>query len=113
MKQIKELKEKGLTNKQIAIQLGISEGKVTYWTNPNSNIKMKEKSKKFYHSLTDQQKKELLSKRKEYMRNYFKNRYNNDSDFRESIRQRQREYLKRVALNKKSNLGLPVPVSKE
>jgi predicted transcriptional regulator len=113
MNQIKELKEKGLTNKQIAIELGISEGKVSYWTNPESMRNMKEKSKRYYYSLTIKERKEILSKRKQYMRNYLHNRYHNDESFRLRVRETQRKYLKRIALNKKSNLGLPVPVSKE
>jgi len=113
MNQIIQLSKEGLNHKQIAKQLGISEGKVTYWLNENSRIRMKEKSKRYYYSMSKQERKDLLEKRKEYMRNYFKTRYNSDEKFRESIRQRQRIYSKQVALNRKSNLGLPVPASKE
>jgi transposase len=113
MSQIQELNKQGLNHKQIAKQLKISEGKVTYWLNEESRIKMKEKSKKYYHALSKEQKKVLLEKRKEYMRNYFKTRYKSDEKFRQSVRDRQRVYFKQVALNRKSSLGLPVPVSKE
>lgn len=92
---IKELKAKGLIVKEIASKVKCSIDAVTYHTNDNyRNYKKGEYARSKYRHLTKQEKKIRYNKSKEYFKEYFKNRYHNDLEFRN-------KHLERVKRNQK------------
>jgi hypothetical protein len=71
-----ELRKQGFRLRFIAKKFGVSEGTVSYHTNKHYNLMVKEYAKRKVETT------EGRLKEREYMKNYIKERYNTDSDFR-------------------------------
>ncbi len=84
---IKSMKAAGLTNKKVGENLGIAPSTVAYHSDEDQRQKSIKRSIKNQKPLS----KEQREKKKIYMREYMSNRYKNDSEFRERIRETSRE----------------------
>lgn len=89
---IKELREKGLKQYEIAERLGISLETTKYWL--MSESKRKELCKKRYErfkKLPIEKKRELYKKRIPYIKKYLKIKYKKDEEYREYKKQKAKE----------------------
>lgn len=82
LKKMKKLRENGITYKEISEKVGLSESVVQYWLSPRQKENGIKRGKKFYAKLTPKQKKEKSKKGYLYRKKYYKERYNNDEEFR-------------------------------
>lgn len=78
---MKELREMGLTFSGIGKTLGLSESTVQYHLNP------KYRKETIARSIKNQKSRD----KKEYLKNYMKERYNNDEEFKERVKKDNRE----------------------
>jgi len=88
--QILELKEKGLSNNKIAIELKVSSSTVAYHVNPEARRKQIERSIKNHKIKTPEERSKYSISRREYNKNYMKKRYAEDEVFREKQKERAR-----------------------
>ena len=91
-KQIEEIKLlKGKKSSfEIAKDFGVSQSAIIYW---NSNRdKCIQREKDYVKKLSPEQKVIRYAKQKEYQKNYRRNRYKTDPEFREKIKEKAREY---------------------
>ena len=106
--QIKEIVESNLPIKELANQFNVSENCILYHKNPELRTKVIERAKKAdkLRTLNGTNWRQRNPERvREYMRNYIKNRYNNDPEFKAKMQERNRNYQtkKRGELNGKIN----------
>ena len=102
---IQELKTQGKTKMQIVDELKLHYNTVIYWYSEDTRTKKKERQRKWakkkYSSMTVKQRQEERKQKREYNRDYHKNRYHEDKDFREKQKKATRDYQK--ACKEKSN----------
>jgi hypothetical protein len=89
--EIKELRSKGETQMNLAIKYNVSLGTIAYHTIEKNRLRQIEASKKYFKNLSNEKKKELYNKRKEYLLSYYKNKYNTDESFRNKVKERNKE----------------------
>lgn len=92
--EMKQLQKEGLSYPEISIKLKIKYHSVIYHLNDNYRKKTIERVKK-------NRKKSDGEKNKKYHRDYQKDRYANDSEFRKKQQERSREYKKKKTQEKK------------
>lgn len=96
IEEIKRLNQSGVTQKEIAKIMEVSQRAISYWINGEEY--RKEVSKKIYESFknkTLEDKKEIYRRRKDYMRRYMRRRYMKDESFREKQKERSRNNIVR------------------
>lgn len=82
-KKIMELYSSGKRIVDISKLMGINPSSVTYWCKGEDYRKKRwKKMVEYFKALPKEQKKKIYSKRKEYYKNYFKNRYHTDPEFK-------------------------------
>lgn len=97
-KQIEEIREKykqGVKVYKLAEEYNLSAATIYYWANDEINKKRKEESKKYYANLSQSRKKEIYNNKKEYIKDYMRNRYQRDKEFRKKHIERVKDYNKR------------------
>lgn len=87
---IQELRSKGKSIREIHKELGIAECLVQYYYNNDARKKRIRKAVDYFKSLPIERKKIAYSKRKDYLREYMRKRYNEDEVFRNKIKERSR-----------------------
>lgn len=87
IEKIKELKEKGENMRDISKKLNIPESTVHYYCDEKYKIKEIERTKKRFKEVGDTRDKEKYRK---YQREYHSRRYNEDPEFREKVKERNR-----------------------
>jgi predicted transcriptional regulator len=90
IERMKVLKAAGIKQNAIALELGITQGVVSYYIGNGTREKRIKSSIERFKGLSQENKKKVYQSRKEYIRNYMRNRYKNDSVFREKIKERNR-----------------------
>ena len=88
--EIKELRSKGETQMNLAIKYNVSLGTIAYHTIEKNRLRQIEASKKYFKNLPEEKKKQLYTKRKEYLLSYYKNKYNTDELFRNKVKERNK-----------------------
>ena len=94
--QIKEiiiLNKEGKTQSELAEEFKVCQATILYWVNAKYANEKKLKERIYYKNLPQKKKKEMYEKRKEYNKNYHRERYKNDFEFR-------RKQIDRVMKNK-------------
>jgi len=99
---MKELREQGLSYKQIGGEFGVHMSTAHYHLSPREKIMSKKRAYKFLSKMTKKQKLEKIKKAAPRMKKYMKERYNNDSEFRRgfldivkrSFEKRRRKWVK-------------------
>jgi len=94
IKLMKELRVEGLTYQAIADKMKIHICVVGYHLNPKTKQKTIERAVKRYSGLSKEKKKALAQGRKDYIREYFKKKYNSNEEFREVHKERCRKYYR-------------------
>ena len=82
--EMKKLREEGKTFREIAVIYNVALSTIQYHVSPGE----KEKNKKLVYERRKKlgpTSKQYPERRREYMRNYMKDRYNNDPEFRERM----------------------------
>lgn len=103
--EIQKLRKEGRTQFEIAVQFKVSISAIQYHTNEKQKANQIESSKRWFKNLNKSQRKELYNKRKEYWRNYTRNRYNTDEEYRKRVIRYQMEYKKRKKNDKSKSFG--------
>ena len=93
--EIKRLRKSGMPCKRISEKFRVSKSCIYYHTNPKERKRAIENSLKFYNKLSKTQKREKERKRLKYKVAYYKNRYNNDEEFRKRVISQIIAYQKR------------------
>jgi hypothetical protein len=96
--QIEEIKKaygEGQTCVDLAKAYGVSQPTISYHVNPSVKSNSLEYVKKAYGEMTPEQKKKKTSQHAEYIKNYMKNRYNNDLEFRKKFIADQIQYRRK------------------
>ena len=90
---IKKLSNEKVSYVEIAKKLNIAPNTVAYWAwSRESRI---EYQKNRLKKLSKEKKKEIYKKQYPYRKKYFMDRYNNDEEFRNKVKERARNYQKR------------------
>lgn len=84
---INKLKEEGKTKTEISKELNLPYSTICYNFNEDYKLKQIKRTNKYSKENRDCRDKE---KYKEYQRNYHRDRYNNDPEFREKVKERNR-----------------------
>jgi len=92
IKQIKELRE--LSIEQLAKQFNVSKQTIKYHLSNEFRIEKINQVKKYNKKLPKKRKREIQISKREYFKNYFKQRYRTDKEFRE-------KHIARVIKNSK------------
>jgi len=90
-KYLKEGKKPG----EIAKQLKISVTSVYYHSNEEQRKKRIKQSVDYFKNLPKEKKKEIYQKRNDYMRDYFRTKYQTDENFRKNFLERKRNIHKK------------------
>ncbi len=97
--QIKEIKEQSeKTTRELAIEFNVSHSAIAYHLNKEVVLA---NQKKWWNNLSPERKKIYYDKRKPYMKNYMKNKYQTDPEYREKKKEEQRNRYKNK--NEKEN----------
>ena len=99
VKEMKKLRTKGLTYKDIAKKFKVNISTATYHLVPKEKERKLKEIKKYNANLTNKQKKERTKKNQPYTTQYINERYNNDKEFRKS-------FIKMVSKNFKKRQGI-------
>jgi Zn-dependent peptidase ImmA (M78 family) len=89
IEQIKVLR-KDKTSYELAKQFNVSQPTILYWTSERTNNKVKERIKVWFKNLSREKRKKIYDSKKEYLRNYMRNRYQLDPIYREKQKERVR-----------------------
>lgn len=87
--EIVKLYSTGKTTVEIAKMFNVSQPNITYWTNPVSRQKRIDHAAKTWMNKTPEEKKAASRKKKDYLRNYMRKRYQTDEVFRKKQIERQ------------------------
>ena len=82
IEKIKKLREEGKSQKEISEILNIPKSTVQYWFSEEIRKRKIKRGIEWYKNLSEEKKKELNERRKGYRRNYYKNKYHNDEEYR-------------------------------
>ena len=91
IKEIKESSEVGKTTRELAIEFNVSHSTIAYHLNKEVILN---NQKKWWNKLSKERKKVYYDKRKDYLRNYMKEKYNSDPEYREKKKEMQRNRYK-------------------
>lgn len=91
---MKELREQGLSYKEIGKKFGVTYSTTHYHLSPREKIMAKKRGNKYNKAMTKKQKREKIRKAAPRMKKYIRERYNNDPEFR-------RNFLDMVIKNEK------------
>jgi hypothetical protein len=97
LKQIEEIRElfrQGKTIVELTNLFNLSRQNIKYWTNEEYRKERSHLGIKYYKNLSNERKKELYQKRKEYIKKYLKKRYAEDSEFRRKQIERSKRWRK-------------------
>jgi predicted DNA-binding protein YlxM (UPF0122 family) len=105
--EIVKLYSTGKTTVEIAKMFNVSQPNITYWTNPASRQKRIDHAAKTWMNKTPEEKKLSSRKKKDYLRNYMRKRYQTDETFRK--KQIERQHIQQA----KSKVGVPLQTSEK
>lgn len=94
IEEIRKLRAEGKTQIEIARRLNINQSSVNYWSNEESRKKQINKGITHYKGLSKEEKKEIGQKHREYKRNYYKNKYHTDEEYRKKRIEYSKKYQK-------------------
>lgn len=100
---IKDYSEGNLNKKDISKKYNVSQDTVAYHINSEYKKNKIEREKERFRKLDTKQRSILYTKKREYAKNYRKNRYHNDPVFRKKIIQRNIDYKKNKRLQEKDD----------
>lgn len=84
------LRNSGMTTHKIAEELNLAQSTICYWLGSRESTIIR--NKKRYRSLSKEEKRVLFKKNYPYLKNYLKERYNNDPVFRRKHIERVKRY---------------------
>jgi hypothetical protein len=95
IKEIKELAKNGVSYREISRRFGVKLEAIKYHLLPEFKERAKELNRLRYKKMSSQEKRIYFDKKKKYQREYHRNRYNNDKEFRNKQIERAKEYQKK------------------
>ena len=98
---MRKMYSQGKTQMELAKELKIPQSKVSYWVGKKTRETSIKNAKERFNRLTPKQKREYYQSRREYNRIYMNNRYRNDPDFKNKIRERSKIWKRKKTLNLK------------
>jgi hypothetical protein len=103
IKEIKELRNKGLTQFEIATKFKVSISTIQYHTDEKQKNKILERAKNYSKNLPEEKRKELNIKRRNYWNNYQNNKYNSNEEYRRKRLNYQKEHNKKKRIKEGEN----------
>ena len=94
--QMKKLREEGKTQREISEIMNLPISVVQYWLNENLREKNKRRVREWYKRQSKEKRRELNLRQKEYRRDYYRNRYHTDEEYRK----------RRIEYSKKGNMKM-------
>lgn len=94
VEEIKSLREEGKKTLELAKLFKVSQTTIQYWVSEKTNTKVKKRATDWFKKKSLKEKKTIYEKRRSYLREYFKRRYNQDPIFR-------KKHIQRVINSKK------------
>jgi hypothetical protein len=88
IQEINDLVKDGIIQVTLVKKFNVSQGTVSYWTNERYRNKRRLKAKEYFNKIPISKKKQIYESRKEYMKNYMRNRYKLDEIFRNKQKER-------------------------
>lgn len=92
---IRDLLDEGKTQAEVSRILNLSKSLVNYYSSEETRKKIIQRAKKYFKKLPKEKKRERARNHRDYLRNYFNNRYNTDEEFRKKHIERVIEYQKK------------------
>jgi predicted transcriptional regulator len=92
---MKIMKEEGKKQIEIAKELNLSLKQTNYWLSGKREVMIKKAVERF-RGMSESKKSKYYKSRRVYLREYMRKRYAEDPIFREKIKQRAREWQKKV-----------------
>ena len=102
IQQIKEMRSQGKYYFEIAKHLGITKSKALYWGNEEYRKNQVEKAREKIRNLDAKERKKYYLKNKEYNKNYRRERYHSDEEFRKRMIEHSMKYKRKKSQLKKS-----------
>jgi hypothetical protein len=90
---IKKLYSEGKKQIEIVKEMNLPQSQVNYWT--TSRESKIERMVKYNRNLSKEKKREIYLKQYPYRKKYFLDRYKNDEEFRNKVKERSRLYQKK------------------
>jgi transposase len=94
IEEIRKISSEGKTNKEVANIFNVSEETIRYHLDEKLRKKKNELERKRYSKMSKKQKQINLEKHRGYLREYMRNRYHNDEEFR-------KKHIERVKQSKR------------
>lgn len=96
LKNMQNLKKENISNDKIAKMFNIAGSTVSYWLSEKQKKNAIKRAKKFYKEKMTKEEKSLSNKKRyNYKKDYLKERYNNDEEFRERYKKYVSDSFKR------------------
>lgn len=89
--EMKKLSKNGKKYIEISKHMNISPVVVAYHLEEKYKIKLLERARKYRDKMSDNEKKRIYESQKDYRKQYFKDRYHSDEEFREKHKARCRK----------------------
>ena len=94
----------GVKLRAIARELNVSLATIRYHSSEETKKLMNEKTKISFMKKSLEQRREIYKERKEYIREYYRKKYQGNEEFRNKEKARQRSYYKKGIGNESSNI---------
>ena len=89
------LKNKDVSLKELSEKFNVTKMAIFYHLSPEFRERLKIYQRKRYQGLSGEDKKKLFANKKEYLRNYQRNRYQNDPKYKKYQSEKSREYQRK------------------
>ena len=90
---IKKLKEEGKNTYELAKQFNVCQNTIMYWTS-NRDKQIKRNSERI-KNMSKEERHKIYKRQYEYRKNYFRTKYQTDSEFRKKVIERVIKYQKK------------------
>jgi hypothetical protein len=92
---IKERISQGKNYVEIGNELKLYPSTIRYWANEENRKLISSQTYERFKKKSKEERKKIYERQKEYRKDYFKSRYNNDPIFREKVKERNRDNWRR------------------
>ena len=97
--EIIKLYSEGKTHIELAKMFNVSQPTISYHTNPEVRQRTIKQASEDFKSLSIEERRVKYKKRQEYTKNWLKNKYKTDPEWREKMKSKSREYQKKKGLS--------------
>ena len=92
IEEIIKLYSEGMGMIELAAKFGVSQPTISYHVNPKVREKTKRRTIEDFKKLSLEERRVIYARRKEYLKNWLKKKYNSDPEWREKMKTKSRDY---------------------